>query len=196
MISSYLLVPARVPGLVSLLFFFFSQEEDCVPSWFSGSFWFRARAPGLVSLLFLRFFSQEWGTQWIFFCAWTSWKHGSLLFGVYAGVMLWLRQVFNSINIGPLMAFLVKQESALLKWNFNNLRQFKWIQPSNWPQHNAFGYDIILWLLYDIVDLTTISVLTAHIAGRDNSLGSYAKCEVAQGHVARELYPGVVVPPF
>ena len=53
MISSFLLVPARVPGLVSLLFFsFLSQEEDCVPSWFSGSFWFRARVPGLVSLLF------------------------------------------------------------------------------------------------------------------------------------------------
>ena len=33
MISSFLLVPARVPGFVSLLFLsFLSQEEDCVPS--------------------------------------------------------------------------------------------------------------------------------------------------------------------
>ena len=91
MISSFLLVPARVPGLVSLLFFsFLSQEEDCVPSWFSGSFWFWGRVAGLVSLLFLRVFFQEWGAQWILYCAWTSWKHGLLLLGVYAGVILFL----------------------------------------------------------------------------------------------------------
>ena len=54
-------------------------------------FWLllRARVPGRVSLLFFRFFSQEWGTQWILYCAWTSWKHGLLLFGVYAGVILY-----------------------------------------------------------------------------------------------------------
>ena len=91
MISSFLLVPARVPGLVSLFFLsFLSQEEECVPSWFSGSFWFRARVPGLVSLLFFRFFSQEWDAQWILYCAWTSWKHGLLLFGVFAGVFIFI----------------------------------------------------------------------------------------------------------
>ena len=40
MISSFLLVPARVPGLVSLLFLsFLSQEEDCVPSCSIVIFW-------------------------------------------------------------------------------------------------------------------------------------------------------------
>ena len=35
-------IAARVPGLVSLLFFLpFSQERECVSSWFSDSFWFR-----------------------------------------------------------------------------------------------------------------------------------------------------------
>ena len=86
--SSALLVPARVPGLVSLLFFsFLSQEEDCVPSRFSGSFWFRARVPRLVSLLFFRFFLKNGSPNDFFDCAWTSRKYGLLLFGVYAGVI-------------------------------------------------------------------------------------------------------------
>ena len=79
----HVLVPARVPGLVSLVlwhclpswfppsflfqlgflglfpyFSFLSQEEDCVPSWFSGSFLFRVRfralSPPVLSFLFSR----------------------------------------------------------------------------------------------------------------------------------------------
>ena len=56
MISWFLWVPARVPGLVSLLFFsFFSQERDSVPSWFPWFLLVPAQVPGLVSLLFFLF---------------------------------------------------------------------------------------------------------------------------------------------
>ena len=138
MICWFLLVPAGVPVLVSLILSsfvpvlvslllssFFPQERGSVPSWFAGSSWFR---PGFrclsvfFSLLsFLRkgslfhhgfpgsgclglglrclspFFSlfslrrQECQTvPWILNCIWPWWKHAMLLFGVYAGVILFL----------------------------------------------------------------------------------------------------------
>ena len=58
MISWFPLVPARVPGLVSLLLFFFSGKGLCSIM----IYWFLlvpAQVPGLVSLLFFSFFSQE-----------------------------------------------------------------------------------------------------------------------------------------
>ena len=55
--------------------------------------------PGFVSLLFFRFFFQKWGTQWILYCAWTSWKYGLLLFGVYAGVILF--EVKGTLSLPP-----------------------------------------------------------------------------------------------
>ena len=39
--------------------------------------------------------SQETGNQWIFNCAWTSWKHGFLLFGAYVGAIFWCFCVVN-----------------------------------------------------------------------------------------------------
>ena len=105
MISWFLLVPAQVPGLVSLLLFF-SWERDCVPAWFIGSFWFRLRfqswfpgsfwfwlrssgvclptfrVPGLVSLLFSSFLSQERDLV-------PSWFTGSC----------WFRQGFRGLSL-------------------------------------------------------------------------------------------------
>ena len=43
---------------------------------------------GLSPFFFFRFFFQEWGDQWMLYCTWALWKHGLLLFGVYAGVIL------------------------------------------------------------------------------------------------------------
>ena len=68
----FLLVPARLPGLVFLLFFFLFQEKDCVPSWFSASsgsgLGFLGLSPFLFSFLFRSGAPNEF-----FNCAWTSW---------------------------------------------------------------------------------------------------------------------------
>ena len=118
--SWFHLVPGKVAGLVSPMlwhyapswfpppflfqlgfrdlfpyFSFLSQEEDCVPSWFSGSFWLRARVPGLVSLLFFRFFLKNGAPNGFFYCAWTWRKYGLLLFGVYAGVFFTLKKMLR-----------------------------------------------------------------------------------------------------
>ena len=135
----HFLVPGRVPGVVSLVFW------HSVPSSCRGSIWFQEGLWGLSPLCcgivfhhdflfpscsslgsvffsyfsFLRkrivfhrdflvlsgsglgfqglstFFSfvsflrngAPMGAQWILYSAWTSWKHGLLLFGVYAGVI-------------------------------------------------------------------------------------------------------------
>ena len=84
----FLVVLARVPGLVSLLFFcFLSQEKGRVPSWFSGSFWFPARVPGLSPFFSFVSFLKSGATNELFIANETSWKHGLLLFGVYACVI-------------------------------------------------------------------------------------------------------------
>ena len=64
MICWFLLVPAGVPVLVSLLIllsYFFPQESGSVPSWFAGSSWFWLGFLGFVSLLLSSFFPQERG---------------------------------------------------------------------------------------------------------------------------------------
>ena len=59
-ISWFILLPAGVPVLVSLLLSsFFSQERDSVPSWISWFLLLRAGVPVLVSLLLSSFFSQQ-----------------------------------------------------------------------------------------------------------------------------------------
>ena len=82
-----------VPGLVSLLFFFpFSGRGLC-----SIVIFWLFLVPGSSSGACLpSFFFQEWGAQRILFCAWTCWKHGLLLFGVYAGVIPQQRKLMGS----------------------------------------------------------------------------------------------------
>ena len=84
MISWFLL--GRVPGVVSLLFFLFSRRKGIL--FHHDSFRVPARVPVLVFLFLSPAFSEERGRQWIFnyTCLW--WKHGLLLFGVYAGVII------------------------------------------------------------------------------------------------------------
>ena len=73
MICWFLLVPAGVPVLVSLLLSsFFPQERGSVPSWFAGSS-VPAGVPVLVSLLLSSFFPQERGSV-------PSWFAGSSWF--------------------------------------------------------------------------------------------------------------------
>ena len=76
--------------------------------------------------------------------------------------MLQTRQVFHSVNIAPLMAFLVKQE-----------RQTDQIaEPRN------------------------LCCMAGESLGSDDRLGPYTECEVAQGHVVRELPTDLrVLPP-
>ena len=70
MICWFLLVPARVPVLVSLLLSsFLPQERGFVSSWISWFLLVLAGVPVLVSLLLSSFFSQEKGSV----PSWISW---------------------------------------------------------------------------------------------------------------------------
>ena len=102
----FLLVPGRVPGLVSLLlwvsvplsfaefagsFWFRVGFRTClptlwhsVPSSFAGFFWFRVGFRGLSPYSFDILFHRH---VRVGFRGWTSWKHDVLLFGIYAGVI-------------------------------------------------------------------------------------------------------------
>ena len=74
MICWFLLVPAGVPVLVSLLISsFFPQERGSVPSWFAGSSWFRLGFRCLSPFLISSFFPQERGSV-------PSWFAGSFWF--------------------------------------------------------------------------------------------------------------------
>ena len=155
----------------------FSEKDLCSIMIFSDFFWLRAGVPGFVPLLFFRFFAQEWGGQWILYCTWRSWKHGLLLIGAYAGVILKVQGKFRNLtsdNTESCCPRSVNRSYEKQRDVTAQLRCETWgcLAGRNWSTLQSRGEPKLPWNNYYSIEIIKKNILTGFGWCRNNYFGT------------------------